>query len=793
IPTIVFPETTVSGSPIPWLTRAQMELLSLEAMSSLSYLATVFGYIAAASSGSLVQESPPGCFFFLDSLLPCLLNHGTRCVDTMSKALFGKTVHLWTSKLLNTVQATPCSALLTSKCLGQSSVLYKLLEYVWTHSDDQLDVVRQSSKSGFENILKIHSLLTSSVAGSDCLGEFMEFILTHLFSMGWTSRGKFTALACVVRLIGAQVMIERRPELPAEILLVFQEQALSCYASELYTALFTSHRQELSMCSAQQKEDSNRDVLHSTWLEPVVVALCSSEKKLKQNLIEYLLGKLMKADDQLLSFMIQRLSATSSGEVEPFHGAVVMCLRRAQLLGLLRPAPCVTGDNLWYGHLRPDMLRAALSSADEQIRLDAFALLCDNYKTTETVTDFEFSMLKFFIFCNLNNQMPSFRQSFLSLLNKLFFRLKESLAALKRRTKKGKQEDLLAKSVLLYENFLTWLTNHMLENLYPGSAFARRTTSLAVISLMSTYFVTGEDGFSLPAWLTPRHIQTLLECLADTFEENKREALKVLAVYLSHQGCIWVKHDHFSLLSVLKHHECHPVHFQLSDIIPCEVLLPVRTLIQSEKMTAPLMLQNILLSLLDSQISVANQSLITAAANRPMYPTLHCIRYIMQEMNFKKLPPEMVPAAREFIQHLITSCLNLSRVVSPVVQNSSPEGNIPEALLGPGLNIGNILELRLPGSDESKSLYQSDVASTSRALVESMPEYLVVCCWRSIKEVSLTLGNMCLQIPPAQMAEVGTQSSLLSLQQVKVIGEYFTTQLLESIHRGAFELAYAGF
>ncbi|BFZ11478.1 hypothetical protein BsWGS_14517 [Bradybaena similaris] len=374
----------------------------------------------------------------------------------------------------------------------------------------------------------------------------------------------------------------------------------------------------------------------------------------------------------------------------------------------------------------------------------------------------------------------------------------------------------------------------MLGNLYPGSAFARRTTSLAVLSLMSTYFVTGDDGFSVPAQLTRQHVQTVLECLADTFEENKREAVKVCTVYLAHRGCIWDKCGlqdvmrvsltlacstrpqdcstaAYSLLLVLAQLQHHPAQCELPDIIPAEVLLPTGTLIHLHEKTAPLMLQNIFLSLLDSQISVANQSLITAAANRPMYPTLHCIRYILQETTFKKLPLEMFPAAREFIQQLITSCLNLSKVVSPVVQNSSPEGNVPEALLGPGLNIGNILEPGQPVSDTGLEQRTTEVASFSRALmepralvepralmesqalVESMPEYLVVCCWRSIKEVSLTLGNMCLQIPPAQMADVATDSTLLSLEQVKVIGEYFTSQLLESIHRGAFELAYTGF
>lgn len=69
---------------------------------------------------------------------------------------------------------------------------------------------------------------------------------------------------------------------------------------------------------------------------------------------------------------------------------------------------------------------------------------------------------------------------------------------------------------------------------------------------------------------------------------------------------------------------------------------------------------------------------------------------------FRNLSADVLPAARDFIQHLIVSTLDLSRVVSPVVQNSSPEGNIPEAILGPGLNISSIFEQGLPESGEGK-------------------------------------------------------------------------------------------
>ncbi len=49
--------------------------------------------------------------------------------------------------------------------------------------------------------------------------------------------------------------------------------------------------------------------------------------------------------------------------------------------------------------------------------------------------------------------------------------------------------------------------------------------------------------------------------------------------------------------------------------------------------------------------------------------------------------------------------------------------------------------------------------------VKLMPEYLVVCCWRSIKEVSLTLGQLT-KMAPLIDPHGDQQAGLVSLKQV---------------------------
>lgn len=64
------------------------------------------------------------------------------------------------------------------------------------------------------------------------------------------------------------------------------------------------------------------------------------------------------------------------------------------------------------------------------------------------------------------------------------------------------------------------------------------------------------------------------------------------------------------------------------------------------------------------------------------------------------------------------------------------------------------------------------------------PQMVLICAWRTVKEVSLILGDLVLYSP---------LSVLITKQQVIEIGEHFKQLLSETKHRGAFEQAYVGF
>nr|VZI36179.1 unnamed protein product [Spirometra erinaceieuropaei] len=85
-------------------------------------------------------------------------------------------------------------------------------------------------------------------------------------------------------------------------------------------------------------------------------------------------------------------------------------------------------------------------------------------------------------------------------------------------------------------------------------------------------------------------------------------------------------------------------------------------------------------------------------------------------------------------------------------------------------------------------------ACVRRVMAE--PEYLVVCCWRTIRELSAILGGPLIRCGwhlSRPEDEQGSASSWLSVLHLQDIADFFISQLIRSRHPGAFELTASGF
>lgn len=74
--------------------------------------------------------------------------------------------------------------------------------------------------------------------------------------------------------------------------------------------------------------------------------------------------------------------------------------------------------------------------------------------------------------------------------------------------------------------------------------------------------------------------------------------------------------------------------------------------------------------------------------------------------------------------------------------------------------------------------------------LKTTSQMILLCAWRTVKEVSLFLGDIVLILP---IHSIKSPQGLITVDEILDIGSHFQELLSETKHRGAFEQAYVGF
>lgn len=106
-------------------------------------------------------------------------------------------------------------------------------------------------------------------------------------------------------------------------------------------------------------------------------------------------------------------------------------------------------------------------------------------------------------------------------------RFKDSSLLIQRKVNQLEKKGLSAveenKLLLDYNEFCEWLMNFCIGNLFPSASFSRRISSLYILNLCKTLNLWSDSV------TTVDNGRILLSCLADTYEENKISAVKLIA------------------------------------------------------------------------------------------------------------------------------------------------------------------------------------------------------------------------------------------------------------------------
>ncbi len=334
-------------------------------------------------------------------------------------------------------------------------------------------------------------------------------------------------------------------------------------------------------------------------------------------------------------------------------GAMVTCLTQARRLGLLQSAGVSEDSELWNGMVPLHLLKQAMCHGEDQVRLDAFGLLCDNLRVTEPISNLDLQLLRFFLPHNLTSQSAAFRQHLVSLAKKLFIRLRDSRKSLERNVKQSTVEGRADYQGHLqaYHSFQCWLLRLLFSQVHPGAAFPSRSTALALLAIYAQIEVdiSGLLSLSCPlvSEMSTDRVQSLLESLTDTFEQNKTETFTVLTAVPPERlplGGTNLVSDLIAMAMGLagstRPQDCTTAAYLLRLLLRLPGV--VNELTSHHRDVDPdtgclhgYLILRLLLELLQRQVAVSRTSLLHAAATGPLYPVLHCVRYLLGDLNLR--------------------------------------------------------------------------------------------------------------------------------------------------------------
>ncbi|KAK3745523.1 hypothetical protein QZH41_009923, partial [Actinostola sp. cb2023] len=376
----------------------------------------------------------------------------------------------------------------------------------------------------------------------------------------------------------------------------------------------------------------------------------------------------------------------------------------------------------------------------------------------------------------------------------LLLRMKESLRISAKKLGRSKDAEIHTHRLKSCQEFLVWFSELLFASLFPGASFARRTSALHFLKLLSSIFVDDRKGTKREPFLfhdvmTTTNVTVLVECLSDSYDVNKVLAYELLATcpanilpfQTPYTLQLWY-HRIDSLLSSPKAVDASTASVTLKLLVEkCSLSLyqtpktphKRNTLCQEEPGAESQVFRVLcyLLETLKTQSAVAELSLNQAASQAPMHGLVYCLRAMLCHLPLRQFSSDS--SWQQLVSSLLDECIHIAILVSPVVTSSSPEGHVIEC------DYGHVID------DCEDDL---DPEGDDSQVFNASSQVLLTCCWRTMKEVALLLGDT------VQNAPIGKDTTgLLTSEQVRRVGDFFTTVLLTSKHHGAFELAYNGF
>ncbi|XP_055529032.1 thyroid adenoma-associated protein homolog [Wyeomyia smithii] len=639
------------------------------------------------------------------------------------------------------------------------------LGYSLSHLDHYMDSVRHLCKELLKSTIQL---------GVKVNEQLNHIIYDYIRNVNININTKCILISAICSIVKAKAVLQAVPnviDFLLKSLIVEDYGNVNLHINNCYESLMMSYGY-----------DDNRQEWFSKWISPILIEIMKNNDKveIKQTLFD-LIRKAIKAFPEIAICMIDSKNTAN-------FGLILTSLGIAKKSGLFDK---IESNALKWKNLLPyGDIRLAMISADDSTRMSAFYLLTECHKSTELFTKEDLDCVLFFLENNINVHAPSLRQKITCYMKNALSRLKSGfLSIIKKSDTDGKSH--------YYYDFVKRLHDFCINNLFVGANYSRRTISLQIlIQLLQIASYIFYDDQSSNMW-NEQQIQTLLKALNDSYETNKVHCMSVL---LHCPKFYFEKCDQLinyeivkMLMTSIKPNDTLSAAYYLEYLCFINTYIEAPNVCQEPFSIIQTKVFKTLVwceRILQHGLHIAQISLLRAARENPIFGSLTCIRHLLNKVDLKEIAKCELWIA--FVSNLVLTCRQLTKIVSVVVNNSSPEGHLPN-------DFSEIETYSLEDEDVEMHSGDEGVNDDKNSDFKTTPQMVLLCSWRTIKEISLILGDIVFKTPISKGLKSvvnendDDQNRLISSDLIIEIGSYFTELLAETKHRGAFEQAYVGF
>ncbi|CAH8539962.1 unnamed protein product [Schistosoma margrebowiei] len=739
--------------------------------------------------------------------------------DSVTNLLQSKIVYNWSKKnLLNHCEND------VEKNIEQFNVFTSpLLTYCIDMRSSYIDAIRHSALDTIENIIFFHlkycdecrqSRISDNKLKMSC--GYLNEILNQLVSDSCYSRGTIAMLTRFIRCM-SRTRVYRTINLLNSLDYVFQpfvndtnleicgrivsglmkiadDPNLASEISELY-ALIT------------QNLYTENDPLIYVWLSGLVdTFIRNSNEPFHSTVIQNILPSLVKSNPKLLELLVKRCNSDSVKMNTDLPTFLLTCYNLLSFNGM--KTDCCE-------YLSLNFLSSCLRSYDNQLRLTALNVLVSLIIKSKQKMILSNEKLEMFLNYLRHDLWPNSKRIHGQIVSAIKDILLHTLPIMKRETNDTNLNNL--------KSFHVEMVHILMTCIYPGSPASRLSLGLAglytVVECFHSVFYT--DGYSeftaqIMSCLikASQNVYTIPSFTDENFKPIDHSTSQLLFLFLIGLCSRFDVDRDYTVkillrLDVLKQLNPNYINKLWTDTLEiyAQSSKPdvssiagdiLRFLIYDEKLIQAI---DCLLNQLQEQIIICEKlpviGLMSVATYKPFYAILSTVRSIIgvtssSPLNKKNKKPTdaqtwsstSIKAESLFkqingvnvIERIISLGLRISEIVLPVVGHESPEG----VLLTSQQDV--IIDDIKTADEEASQLYKFYEKTRNH------PEYLILCCWRSVRELSLLMG-----ISLVSYGLNKFDSDQTKPKEIFSIARFFCTQLLCCRHRGAFELCATGF